>query len=90
VEVPAQHVREKRVSPSVESDPASQQDIGRIHSGTTKPEDAYAAVQYRGHWFWVDDSDWQAKRAFTTVMFFFTLADTGSPERLPLVTIPAQ
>ena len=51
---------------------------------------AYAAVQYRGHWFWVDNSDWLTKRALTAVMFFFTLADTGTPRRLPLITIPAQ
>jgi hypothetical protein len=51
---------------------------------------SYVAVQYRGHWFWVDDNDWRTKRALTAVMFFFTLADTGAPEALPLVTIPAQ
>jgi len=49
-----------------------------------------AAVQYRGNWFWVEDSDWLTKRALTAVMFVFTLADTGSPDKLPLITIPAQ
>ena len=39
---------------------------------------------------WVDDRDWRTKRALTAVMFFFTLAETGSPEKLPLITIPAQ
>ena len=62
----------------------------RIHSGREKPADAYAAVQYRDHWFWVDDRDWKTKRALTAVMFFFTLADTGVAEQLPLITIPAQ
>ncbi|MCJ7441640.1 MAG: hypothetical protein MUO25_08680 [Thermoanaerobaculaceae bacterium] len=62
----------------------------RIHSGREKPADAYAAVQYLDHWFWVDDGDWKTKRALTAVMFFFTLADTGVAERLPLITIPAQ
>jgi hypothetical protein len=47
-------------------------------------------VYYRNHWFWVDDTDWLTKRAMTAIMFFFTLADTGSKEKLPLVTIPAQ
>jgi hypothetical protein len=61
----------------------------RIHSGKNEPTDAFAAVHYRGHWFWVDDRDWRTKRAFTAVMFFFTLADTGGNDRLPLVTIPA-
>jgi hypothetical protein len=38
----------------------------------------------------VDASDWAAKRALTAVIFFFTLADTGGNDKLPLVTIPAQ
>jgi hypothetical protein len=88
VEVPAQHLAEKRTRAAFEQ--AADSWVGRIRSGTQKPEGAYAAAQYRGHWFWVDDSDWEAKRALTAVMFFFTLADTGTPERLPLITIPAQ
>jgi hypothetical protein len=36
----------------------------------------------------VDNGDWQTRRAMTVVMFFFTLADSGGPERLPLITIP--
>jgi hypothetical protein len=62
----------------------------RIQSGTEEPAHAYAAVRYRDHWFWVADADWQTKRALTAVMFFFTLADTGAADNLPLVTIPAQ
>ena len=47
-------------------------------------------MQYRGDWFWVEHSDGLTKRALAAVMFFFTLADTGSPGKLPLITIPAQ
>ena len=52
--------------------------------------DAFAAVHYRNHWFWVDDRDWRTKRALTAVMFLFTMAETGADEKLPLITIPAQ
>jgi hypothetical protein len=38
----------------------------------------------------VDDGDWRAKRALTAIMYFFTLAEGTAPEKLPLVTIPAQ
>ena len=62
----------------------------RIHSGKNKPAGAFAAVHYRDHWFWVDDGDWQTKRAMSAIMFFFTLAETGSSDKLPLITIPAQ
>jgi hypothetical protein len=90
VEVPAAHLKEGLAAPAFEHESAGQRTIGRIRSGSAKPENAYVAVQYLGQWFWVDGSDWQAKRALTAVMFFFTLADTGNPEKLPLVTIPAQ
>jgi uncharacterized protein YceK len=91
VDVPDVHLKEHRAVPGLEhlsSD--GRRDIVTIRSGTDRPKDAYASVQYRDHWFWVDDSDWLTKRALTAVMFFFTLADTGSAEQLPLVTIPAQ
>jgi hypothetical protein len=61
-----------------------------IRSGTDKPTAAFAAVRYRGHWFWVDDADWQTKRALSAVIFFFTLAEGNDTERAPLLTIPAQ
>jgi hypothetical protein len=64
--------------------------VVRIHSGKEKSADVFAAVFHRGHWFWIEDNDWRTKRAMMAVMFFFTLADTGVAERLPLVTIPAQ
>jgi hypothetical protein len=90
VEVPEQDLRQKIVAPALAHAEAEQRQVGRIRSGPTRPETAYVAVQYRGNWFWVEDSDWLTKRALTAVMFFFTLADTGSPEKLPLITIPAQ
>jgi hypothetical protein len=90
VEVPDPHLRAGLAAPAFEHDSPAQRDIGRIRSGPEKPDAAYVSVRYRGQWFWVDDSDQQAKRALTAVMFFFTLSDTGDAERLPLVTIPAQ
>jgi hypothetical protein len=38
----------------------------------------------------VEEDTWQSKRALTAVMFFFTLAETGDPGKLPLITSPAQ
>jgi len=90
VEVPEQDLRQKIVAPAFAHAETDPREVGRIRSGPTRPETAYVAVQYRGNWFWVEDSDWLTKRALTAVMFFFTLADTGSPDRLPLITIPAQ
>jgi hypothetical protein len=90
-DVPEADLKEHRALPALENAvPESRQDVVRIHSGQKKPADAFAAVNYRGHWFWIDDGDLRTKRALTAVMFFFTLAETGDPAKLPLITIPAQ
>jgi len=91
IDVPAAHLKDHSAMPSFESVAADNRTSQvQIHSGTDKPASSFAAVRYRDHWFWVDDGDWQTKRALTAVMFFFTLADTGDSGKLPLVTIPAQ
>jgi hypothetical protein len=91
IDVPEAHLKENRASPAFESAaPEGVQKRVRILSGKEKPANAFAAVNYRDVWFWVDDGDWQTKRALTAVMFFFTLAETGVNEKLPLITIPAQ
>ena len=91
INVPEAHRKDNSAVPALEnSAPENRSDQVRIHCGKDKPAAAFAAVRYRDHWFWIDDGDWHTKRALTAVMFFFTLAETGSPERLPLITIPAQ
>jgi hypothetical protein len=91
LDVPEADLQVGRATPAFESAaPGSRRDGVRIHSGDARPADAFAAVQYRGHWFWIDDGDLLTKRALTAIMFFFTLADTGGAEKLPLITIPAQ
>jgi hypothetical protein len=100
LDVPEAHLKERRALPAFEDAlpvrgtqtgaPDGRRDGVRIHSGKDKPAEAFAAVPYHGYWFWIDDGDWRTKRALTAVMFFFTLAETGSADRLPLITIPAQ
>lgn len=91
VDVPEAHVKDHSAMPALGNPPAEgRQQAVRIHSGREKPAAAFAAVHYRNHWFWVDDGDFKTKRALTAVIFFFTLAETGDSEKLPLITIPAQ
>jgi hypothetical protein len=91
IDVPEAHLKDHSAVPALENATAEDRRASaRIHSGKNKPAAAFAAVHYRDHWFWVDDGDWRAKRALTAVVFFFTLAETGSTEKLPLITIPAQ
>ena len=92
VDVPEAHLKDHSAWPSLDNAPATEgrRQTVRIQSGKEKPANAFAAVRYRDYWFWIDNGDLLSKRSLTMVMFLFTLADTGSPEKLPMITIPAQ
>ena len=91
LDVPEAHLKDHSAVTAFENATAeSNEQKVRIHSSKDKPTAAFAAVHYRDYWFWIDEGDWHTKRALTAVMFFFTLADTGANEKLPLITIPAQ
>ncbi len=60
----------------------------RIRSGTARPDDAHAAIRYRGYWFWIDGTDEQSKRMFLIAQIILSLNDTDSGVNAPLVTIP--
>ena len=92
VDVPAEDIKEGRATPGL-ADSAQvleEQRLVCIHSSKEKPGDAYVAVHYRNHWFWIDDRDLKTKRSFAFMMILFTLSDSGEQEHLPLITIPAQ
>ena len=61
----------------------------RIHSQPEPPADAFTAIRYRDHWFGIDNSDRQSKRALTFLMVLFSLAETGSAAQVPVVTVGA-
>jgi len=90
MEVPAEHVEEKRVNPTML--PAGEGIKGnliRIHSSKERPADDFVAVPYRDQWFWIDDRDYQSKKLFSFLMFVMTLTETGGKEGAPVVTINA-
>jgi hypothetical protein len=91
VEVPSAHVEEKRVNPTMPEEVAQGVPVPplvRIHSSTDKPADAFIAVPYRNHWFWIDDHDVRSKMLFTFMMFIFSLTETGGKEGAPIITVP--
>lgn len=91
VDLPAGHAQEGRAllgrwqEGDVQATP-----LVHIHSGSVAPTDAYAAVSYKGHWFWVADTDIASKRTFTFLMILFSLAETGQASAAPLVTVPSR
>ncbi|NTU43162.1 MAG: hypothetical protein HGA78_08965 [Nitrospirales bacterium] len=93
IEVPAVHVEEKRVNPTmpeemVQGVPVPQ--LISIHSSTDKPGDAFIAVPYRNYWFWIADRDMRSKTLFSFLMFIFSLTETGGvKEGAPIITVPS-
>lgn len=92
IEVPAKHVEEKRVNPTMPDDMVDGAPVPpliRIHCSRCLPADAFVAVPYRNHWFWIDDRDVRSKTLFSFVMFIFSLTDTEGKEGAPIITIPS-
>jgi hypothetical protein len=92
IELPDGHVREGRATPGFaeKSDGDGHVRYLRIHASPSKSDQAFLSIRYRDYWFWIDDRDIKAKRNFAFLMYLFALAETGSKQPLPLITIPAQ
>jgi hypothetical protein len=95
IEVPGEHVKEGLVQ--VRSVPpeasGSLGPILRIHSSSSAPRQANVAVQHRGWWYYVDDTDLASKRAFLQIqMLFMTRLSeaTRGAQAAPLLTIPVK
>ena len=90
VDVPAEDLAESRATESHGGADAerSQSPLIRIQSSDGSLADAYAAVHYRGRWFWVGDRDLRSKRVFMFLMMFSALSETRAVPQVPIVTIP--
>jgi hypothetical protein len=84
-DVPVQHIVEKRVKETV---PVSDEKWAtQIHSGRDKPKDAFTAIQYADHWFWIDNKDINSKRNFALLMIFMSLTESEQKTGTPLFSI---
>ncbi len=92
IDVPIKHVEEKRVNPTMPDDMVAGEPVAsliRIQSSRLLPDDAFIAVPYRNHWFWIDDRDMRSKSLFSFLMFIFSLTDTEGKQGAPVITIPS-
>lgn len=60
----------------------------RIHAQKERPEDPFAAVQYRNRWFYIDASDHLSKRTFGTIQLLFELLAPSGVSTAPLLSLP--
>ena len=60
----------------------------RVRNGASKPDDAFVAVSYRDHWFWIDDRDIYSKAMFNFLMTLFSFTERGeSQQGAPVITV---
>lgn len=91
INVPEDHVSERRVAPTAEGDLGPQGTITpliRIVTSQYPPGDAFVKVPYHGHWFSIDDKDPASKNLFSFILLLFTFVETGSKDAAPVLTIP--
>ncbi len=88
VDLPTRDSAEGRARPGAGGTQVS--GLVHISLGSSAPADAYAAIPYRDHWFWIDDRDFESKTRFTFLMILSSLAETGAAPVAPVVTVPAR
>jgi len=95
IEVPSEDLNAGLVEPSPDSlgTLGTTHPILKIHSSRNAPDRANVAVQHRGWWFYVDDTDLASKRMFQGIqMLFLTRLSeaTRGTQAAPLLTIPVK
>jgi hypothetical protein len=94
VEVPREHMEQKLVRMTYTAGGQAfdwdqvYKGLFRIRSAKEMPVGEMLKVQYRGYWFYVDDTDADSKATFGLLQLLFSLQSTSGQERMPLLTIP--
>jgi hypothetical protein len=93
VEVPSEDINEGVVEAVAEYSGTLSLPVLKIHSSRNAPDRANIAVQHRGRWFYVDDTDLASKRIFQRIQILFLtrLSEaTRGTQTAPLLTIPVK
>jgi hypothetical protein len=88
VDVPEEHLI-TGIAPNLGGSGTIEQGLLHVRSGLQKPCNPFVAVCYEGQWFWIEKSDFASKRTLAYVLVLLALADTGTKESLPVITIQA-
>ncbi|MGB5811063.1 MAG: hypothetical protein WBG86_11070 [Polyangiales bacterium] len=94
VEPPQKDVKGGRVTLTRHRDgsefdwPVITKEIFRVASSATEPDNAFISVQYRGSWFYIDDSDLNSKSTFNLLDQLFQLQSGNVAGAGPLLTLP--
>jgi hypothetical protein len=92
IDVPEEDLKEGRVNPTFNDEiggvaPAP---LIQIKTSSEKPEEAFVAVPYHNHWFYINDGDYPSKKMFSFLMFVSTLVEPEEKAPATVVTIPTR
>jgi hypothetical protein len=93
IEVPESDVTENRVNPGFKNEVMNGDTIPpliKIFCSSQRPDDAFVAIPYQKHWFWIDNKNLLSKQLFSFLMFSFALVETSGKEGVPIVTVPVR
>jgi len=96
IDVPNQHVLERKVPMTCNPDGTAfdwkqvMDGLFRVHCTKSKkrPENAYVAVRYDDHWYYIDQTDRDTKATFALLLEVSRLELQSSEANAPLLTIP--
>jgi hypothetical protein len=88
VQVPASHLADGRAADFGDLSSSTEPPL-TVYSGCEPPCDAYSAIQYQDHWFWIDQRDSNSKRSMGYLKILLALADTSQSDPTPALTIRA-
>ncbi len=55
---------------------------------STSPTNAFVAIKYRGHWYYIEDNESDSKLAFGLLRYLFQLKAAPTEKQAPLITVP--
>lgn len=84
IEVPEDHIAEGRTLSTFRPDDP---DLIHIRVADARPTNAFQAIEYRGHWYYIDDRDVKSKNTFTVMQILMSMAKDGSGSVGPLISI---
>ena len=91
VDIPEKHLKEGRAPEPVSAQGADSLPLVplRVYSREDVPEDAFVAIRYQQHWFYLKHSDHQSKTAFGLLTYLFQIQAPAPQGAGPLLTLPA-
>ena len=62
----------------------------KVRTQVERPDNAYIATYYRGHWFYIEDTDLESKSTFMLLRQLFDLQAGQTKSQGPTLTLPVR